>query len=161
MPIGFPYTLLWRFWTAEEIVLRNNNNKGSRSNVNKLELVNGESSSNARDACRCLFIICVIVYNLYYCCYAKTSSSAVQKRHSKVYEKPPSLYSISPWYKWYTGMYKLYTEDLQCKFKFTNFTQVSYHSWNEQKRYHCSIKVTAMDLCSKNNEQKGYNLYFL
>ena len=24
----------------------------------------------------CLFIICVIVYNLYYCCYAKTSSSA-------------------------------------------------------------------------------------
>ena len=31
--------------------LRNNNNKGSRSNVNKQhELVNGESSSNARDA---------------------------------------------------------------------------------------------------------------
>ena len=38
----------------------------------------------------------VIVYNIYYCCYAKTSSSAVQKRHSKVYEQPiaPSLYSI-------------------------------------------------------------------
>ena len=30
--------------------LRNNNNKGSRSNVNKHELVYGESSSNARDA---------------------------------------------------------------------------------------------------------------
>ena len=49
----------------------------------------------ARDA-RCLFIICVIVYNLYYCCYAKTSSSAVQKRHSKVYGNliAPSFYSI-------------------------------------------------------------------
>ena len=30
--------------------MRNNNNKGSRSNVNKHELVYGESSSNARDA---------------------------------------------------------------------------------------------------------------
>ena len=50
----------------------------------------------ARDA-RCLFIICVIVYNLYYCCYSKTSSSAVQKRHSKVHGNPiaPSFYSIS------------------------------------------------------------------
>ena len=45
---------------------------------------------------QCLFIICVIVYNLYYCCYAKTSSPAVQIRHSKVYGNPivPSLYSI-------------------------------------------------------------------
>ena len=34
---------------------------------------------------RWLFIIRVIVYNLYFCCYAKTSSSAVQKRHSKVF----------------------------------------------------------------------------
>ena len=33
---------------------------------------------------------------LCYCCYAKTSSSAVQKRHSKVYGNPiaPSFYSI-------------------------------------------------------------------
>ena len=33
---------------------------------------------------------------LCYCCYAETSSSAVLKRHSKVYGKPiaPSLYSI-------------------------------------------------------------------
>ena len=33
---------------------------------------------------------------LYYCCYAKTSSSAVQKRHSKVYGNliAPSFYSI-------------------------------------------------------------------
>ena len=77
-----------------------NNNKGSRSNVNKHELVNGVSCWDARR----LFIICVIVYNLYYCCYAKTSSSAVQKRHSKVYGKPiaPSLYSISPWCMVYT-----------------------------------------------------------
>ena len=30
--------------------MRNNNNKGSRSNVNKHELVYGQSSSNARDA---------------------------------------------------------------------------------------------------------------
>ena len=51
----------------------------------------------ARDA-RCLFIIRVIVYNLYYCCYAKTSSSAVQKRHSKVYGNPIApllLFNIS------------------------------------------------------------------
>ena len=36
---------------------------------------------------------------LCYCYYAKTSSSAVQKRHSKVYGKSiaPSFYSISPW----------------------------------------------------------------
>ena len=33
---------------------------------------------------------------LYYCCYAKTSSPAVQKRHSKVFGNPiaPSFYSI-------------------------------------------------------------------
>ena len=37
---------------------------------------------------QCLFIICVIVYNLYYCFYAKTSSPAVQIRHSKVYGNP-------------------------------------------------------------------------
>ena len=55
----------------------------------------------------CLFIIYVIVYNLCYCCYAKTSSSAVQKRHSKVYGNPiaPSFYSISPWSRLYVHMY--------------------------------------------------------
>ena len=58
------------------------NDKGSRPNVNKHELVNGESLSNARDA-RCLFIVCVIVYNLYYCCYAKTSSKAVFLNYRK------------------------------------------------------------------------------
>ena len=44
---------------------------------------------------QCLFIICVIVYNLYDCYYAKTSSPAVQIRHSKVYGNPiaPSFYS--------------------------------------------------------------------
>ena len=148
--------MLWRFWTAEELVSAySNNNKGSRSNVNKHELVNGDSSlsifnqiqgypapppfintpvaplmkyrsmnqdysdctwnwsritptfvclvifnclisSNARYA-RCLFIFCVIVYNLYYCCYAKTSSSVVKKTSQQiVYEKPiaSSLYAI-------------------------------------------------------------------
>ena len=66
---SFPYTLLWRFWTAEELVLRNNNNKGSRSNVNKHELVYGESSSNvirdAPDVCLSfvlLFTIFIIVF---------------------------------------------------------------------------------------------------
>ena len=36
------------------------------------------------------------VYNLYYCWYTKTSSSEVQKRHSKVYGNliAPSFYSI-------------------------------------------------------------------
>ena len=83
------------FGLLENQFLCNNNNKGSQSNVNKHELVYGESSSNA-EMHQCLFIICVIVYNLYYCCYAKTSSPATQKRHSKVYGNPiaPSLYSI-------------------------------------------------------------------
>ena len=56
--------------------LRNNNNKGSRFNVNKHELVYGESSSYARF---CLSF--VLLFTINYCCYAKTSSSAVQKRH--------------------------------------------------------------------------------
>ena len=67
--------------------MRNNNNKGSRSNVNKHELVYGESSSNA-EMHQCLFIICVIVYNLYYCCYAKTSSPAAQKTSQQSVRKP-------------------------------------------------------------------------
>ena len=37
-------------------------------------------ASNAGYA-RCLFIFCVIVYNLYYCCYAKTSSSARRSKN--------------------------------------------------------------------------------
>ena len=47
---------------------------------------------------------------LYYCCQAKTSSSAVQKRHSKVYGNPiaPSFYSISSCLK-----LNLYPTDLQ------------------------------------------------
>ena len=51
-------------------------------------------SFNVREN-RCLLIICNIVNNLYYCCYAETSSSAVQKRHNKVYGNPiaPTLYS--------------------------------------------------------------------
>ena len=45
---------------------------------------------------------------LCYCCYAKTSYSAVQKRHSKVYGNPiaPSFYSISPCVKLYKIEYK-------------------------------------------------------
>ena len=97
--------------SSSYIHLLNNNNKGSRSNVNKHELVNCESSIILLKKIkkepfsikfkvilppRCLFIICFIVNNLYYCCYAKTSSSAFQKRHSKVYGNPiaPSFYSI-------------------------------------------------------------------
>ena len=39
------FTIFRRFWTAEELVSAySNNNKGSRSNVNKHELVNGDSS---------------------------------------------------------------------------------------------------------------------
>ena len=63
-----------------------------------------------------MFIICVIVYNLYYCCYAKPSSSAVQKRHSKVYGNPiaPSFYSILLAINWLIGG-RLYTSQLDCK----------------------------------------------
>ena len=46
---------------------------------------------------RILTHVCLhLIGFLYYCCYAKTSSPAVQKRHSKVYGNPiaPSLYSI-------------------------------------------------------------------
>ena len=49
---------------------------------------------------RILTHVCLHVIGcLYYCCYAKTSSPAVQKRHSKVYGNPiaPSFYLISPW----------------------------------------------------------------
>ena len=43
----------------------------------------------------CLSFV-LLFTNFYYCCYAKTSTSAVQKRHSKVYGNPiaPSFYSI-------------------------------------------------------------------
>ena len=61
-------------------------------------MVNLHLTPEMPDVCK---IICVIVYNLYYCCYVKTSSSAVQKRHSKVYGKPirPLLvFYISLWY---------------------------------------------------------------
>ena len=57
----------WDSYKERKGAVTRKGRKGSPSNVNKHELVNGESSSNARDA-RCLFIICVIVYNLYYCC---------------------------------------------------------------------------------------------
>ena len=46
---------------------------------------------------RILTHVCLLQIGcLCYCCYAKTSSSAVQKRHSKVYGNPiaPSFYSI-------------------------------------------------------------------
>ena len=48
-----------------------------------------------RQRCQ-MSVYTVIVYNLYYCCYAKTRSSAVQKRHSKLYGNPiaPSFYTI-------------------------------------------------------------------
>ena len=41
-----------------------------------------------------MFVYCLCYWS--YCCYAETSSSAVQKRHSKVYGKyiAPSLYPI-------------------------------------------------------------------
>ena len=61
--IGFPYTLFDVFGLLENWFLRNNNNKGSRSNVNKHELVYGESSSNARNA-RCVFII-VLLFTIF------------------------------------------------------------------------------------------------
>ena len=50
---------------------------------------------------RCLFIICVFVYNFCYCCTAETSSSAVQISYSKLYGNlsAPTLYSIPPWLK--------------------------------------------------------------
>ena len=49
----------------------------------------------------CLFIICIIVYNLCYCCYAKTSASAVQKVTAKCTETlspPPSTQFSLPCY---------------------------------------------------------------
>ena len=45
-----------------------------------------------------VYNLCYRLQSLLYYCYAKTSSSSVQKRHSKVYGNPitPSFYSISP-----------------------------------------------------------------
>ena len=58
----------------------------------------------------CLFIICVIVYNLNYCCYAKTSSSAVSspKTSQQSVRKPyrPLLFNISLGSSSGTGVYK-------------------------------------------------------
>ena len=76
--------------------MRNNNNKGSRSNVNKHELIYGESSSNAKDALYVclsfvlLFTIFIIVVT------QKLVLQQSKKRHSKVYGNPiaPSFYSI-------------------------------------------------------------------
>ena len=65
--------------------MRNNNNKGSRSNVNKHELVYGESSSNARDAPMSVYHLCYCLQSLYYC-YSK--KFLVQKPHSKHVRKP-------------------------------------------------------------------------
>ena len=64
----------------------------------KFKVILPPSPLKNRQRCQMSVIICVLVYNLCYCCYAKTSSSAVQKRHSKVYGNPiaPSFYSISP-----------------------------------------------------------------
>ena len=74
--------------------MRNKNNKGSKSNVNKHELVYGGSSSNARDAPMSVYHLCYCLQSLLFY-YAKTSP-AVQICHSKVYGNPiaPSLYSI-------------------------------------------------------------------
>ena len=44
--------------------MRNNNNKDSRSNVNKHELVYGESSSNARDATMSVYHLCYCLQSL-------------------------------------------------------------------------------------------------
>ena len=44
--------------------MRNNSNKGSRSNVNKHELVYGESSSNARDAPN-VFLSFVLLFTIF------------------------------------------------------------------------------------------------
>ena len=48
--LGFRTLCCDVFGLLKNLFLRNNNNKGSQSNVNKHELVYGESSSNARDA---------------------------------------------------------------------------------------------------------------
>ena len=76
----------------------------------------------ARDA-RSLFIICVIVYNPYYCCYAKTSSSAVQKRHSKVYGNPiaPSLGKIIKQSKMYKTQNAVFIKEIYITNPFSLF----------------------------------------
>ena len=84
-------------------------------------------------------IIYVLVYNLCYCCYAKTSSSAVQKRHSKVYGNPiaPSLYSIllvclhiCP------GLYTLLVCILAQDWLFTHWPNVKYEMFQNWVAYY-------------------------
>ena len=73
--------------------LRNNNNKGSRSNVNKYELVNGESSSNARDA-RCLFIICYCLQSLLLLLRKNQSKNVTAKCTNNLSPPPCILFSL-------------------------------------------------------------------
>ena len=67
----------------ENQFLRNNNNKGSRSNVNKHELVYGESSSNARDAPNiCLsFVLLFTIFIQLSLDYLKMSNSSFNSSH--------------------------------------------------------------------------------
>ena len=93
--LGFRTLCCDVFGLLKNLFLRNNNNKGSQSNVNKHELVYGESSSNARDAPDvCLSF--VLLFTIFIIVVTQTNSSAVQKHHSKVYGTPiaPSFYSI-------------------------------------------------------------------
>ena len=70
------------FGLLENQFLRNNNNKGSRSNVNKHELIYGESSSNTPEMhlmsvyhlCYCLQSLLLLLRNS-----SKTSQQSVRK----------------------------------------------------------------------------------
>ena len=78
--------------------LRNNNNKGSRSNVNKHELVYGESSSTARDEpdvclyhlCYCLQSLLLLLRKNQLFSSPKTSQQSVRKPYC-----PLLLFNIS------------------------------------------------------------------
>ena len=76
--------------------MRKNNNKGSRSNVNKHELVYGESSSDARDAPN----VCLSFVLLFTIFIIVVTQKLVLQQSKNVTAKctetllPPSLFSI-------------------------------------------------------------------
>ena len=87
------------FGLLKDQFLSNNNNKGSRPNVNKHELVNGESSSNARDS-RCLFILFVLQFKIFIIVIAqklvlKQSKNVTAKCLENLSHSPCILYLLA------------------------------------------------------------------
>ena len=86
------------FGLLENQFLCNNNDKGSRSNVNKHQLVYGESSSYARDAPMSVYHLCYCLQSLFLLLRKNQFSSSLNMSQQSV-RKPycPLLVFNSSW----------------------------------------------------------------